>query len=131
MRNVECHSCGEIGHVRAVCKKKGQGATRGGEVRKDSSGVAFTAWREDARASTGVWLVDSGTTQHLTPDRRQFASYRELARVETIEGIGGESLKVVGIREVELECRMADGARQGDLEGGSARPRGQGKACLP
>ena len=116
MRNAECHNCGEIGHVRAVCKKTGQGATRGGEVRKDSSGVAFTAWREDARASTGVWLVDSGTTQHLTPDRRQFASYRELARAETIEGIGGESLKAVGIGEVELECKTADGVSKVTLK---------------
>ena len=61
-------------------------------------------------------MVDSGTTQHLTPDRRQFASYRELARAETIEGIEGETLKAVGIGEVELECKTADGASKVTLK---------------
>ena len=116
MRNAECHNCGEVGHVRAVCKKTGQGARSGGEVKKDSSGVAFTAWRRDARGPTRVWLVDSGSTQHITPDRNQFASYRELARTETVEGIGGEPLKAVGIGEVELECKTADGVSKVTLK---------------
>jgi hypothetical protein len=43
MRKVECHNCGEIGHIKAVCKKTGQGARSGTEVRYHFSGVAFTA----------------------------------------------------------------------------------------
>ena len=116
MRNAECHNCGEIGHIKAVCKKTGQGARSGGEVRNHFSGVAFTAWRSDARRSAGVWVVDSGSTQHITPDRRQFVSYRELAKAETIEGIGGEPLIAVGIGEVELECKVRDGVSKVTLK---------------
>jgi hypothetical protein len=66
--------------------------------------------------STGAWVVDSGSTQHITPDRRQFVSYNELAQPETIEGIGGEPLVAVGIGEVELECKTGDGVSKVTLK---------------
>jgi hypothetical protein len=108
MRKVECHNCGKIGHIKAVCKKSGQGARSGTEVRNHFSGVAFTAWRSDTQRLTGIWVVDLGSTQHITPDRGQFASYRELAQAETIEGIGGEPLIAIGIGEVELQCKTVN-----------------------
>ncbi len=117
MRNAECHNCGEIGHIKAVCKKTGQGARGFGAAEtKPFAGVAFTAWRSDARSSTGAWVVDSGSTQHITPDRRRLVNYKELARPETIEGIGGEHLVAVGIGEVELECKTGDGVNKVTLK---------------
>ena len=116
MRNAECHNCGEVGHVRAVCKKPGQGARRGGLAEmKPTAGVAFTAWPRDARMGE-AWVVDSGSTQHITPDRRRFVSYKELAQPETIEGIGGEPLVALGIGEVELECKTGDGVSKVTLK---------------
>ena len=56
-----------------------------------------------------MWIVDSGSTQHVTADRSQFTSYRELEREEKIFGIGGESLIAVGIGEVELKCKTPSG----------------------
>ena len=110
MRNAECYNCGEIGHVKAVCKKPEQEARRGGLAEmKSTAGVAFTVWPRDARTSGKAWVVDSGSTQHITPDRKQFVSYEELAQPETIEGIGGEPLIAVGIGEVELECKSGCG----------------------
>eukprot|EP00243_Klebsormidium_subtile_P008726 TRINITY_DN418_c0_g1_i2.p1 TRINITY_DN418_c0_g1~~TRINITY_DN418_c0_g1_i2.p1 ORF type:complete len:569 (+),score=90.43 TRINITY_DN418_c0_g1_i2:723-2429(+) len=117
MRNAECHNCGEIGHVRAVCKKPGQGARRGGLAEmKSIAGVAFTVWPKNVRASMEKWVVDSGSTQHITPDRRRFVSYKKLAQPETIEGIGGEPLVAVGIGEVELECKTGDGVSKVTLK---------------
>ena len=117
MRNAECYNCGEIGHVKAVCKKPEQGARRGGLAEmKSTTGVAYTVWPRDARTSRKTWVVDSGSTQHITPDRRRFVSYKELAQPETIKGIGGEPLIAVGIGEVELECKTGCGVSKVTLK---------------
>ncbi|GAQ93462.1 hypothetical protein KFL_015490020 [Klebsormidium nitens] len=112
-RNAECFNCGERGHISSVCRKPRGGAKSGGEDRpdrKEFAAVAFTAWRKEARVPADVWLVDSGSTQHITPDKRHFASYERLARAEKIEGLGGEALTAVGIGKVILECETPNGA---------------------
>jgi hypothetical protein len=108
-RNVECYNCGERGHISSVCRKPRGGARGGVEDRKEFVGVAFTAWRKEAQAPASVWLVDSGSTQHVTAERSQFASYERLARTEKIEGLGGEALTAVGIGRVVLECETPNG----------------------
>jgi len=108
-RSAECYNCGERGHISSVCRKPRGGARSGGENQRRFAGVAFTAWRKEAQGPTGVWLVDSGSTQHITAERGQFASYEKLARAEKIEGLGGEALTAVGIGKVILECETPDG----------------------
>ncbi len=99
---------GEGAHS-TVCRKPRGGARSGGENRERFAGVAFTAWRREAQGPTGVWLVDSRSTQHITAERSQFASYEKLARVEKIEGLGGKALTAVGIGKVILECETPNG----------------------
>jgi hypothetical protein len=96
-RSAECYNCGERGVISSVCRKPRGGVRSGGEDRKEFAGVAFTAWLKEARAPTGVWLVDSRSTQHITAEKSQFASYERLARPQRIEGLGGEALAAVGI----------------------------------
>jgi hypothetical protein len=54
-------------------------------------------------------IVDLGSTQHITADRSQFTSFRKLVRTEKIKGIGGQPLIAMGIDEVQLECKTAEG----------------------
>ena len=110
LRDAECRKCGKRGHTEAVCR---QSLRASGRAEKEEfaviAGVAFTAWGDDGDVREGVWIVDSGSTQHVTADRSQFTSYRELVREEKIVGICGESLVVVGIGEVELKCKTPSG----------------------
>ena len=108
-RDAECENCGKRGHTRAVCRKPAERVERAAYA-KAGAGVAFTAWRGGAGALPGVWLVDSGSTQHVTGDRSQFTSYRKLGLAEVIEGIGGEPLTAVGVGTVELQCSTPNGA---------------------
>ncbi|GAQ93117.1 hypothetical protein KFL_013080040 [Klebsormidium nitens] len=110
-RNAECENCGKRGHTKAVCRQPARRAERAYAVKEgaDVRGVAFTAWRGGAGAQTEVWLVDSGSTQHITGDRRKFVSYKKLAQPEVIDGIGGEPLTAVGVGMVELQCRTPKG----------------------
>jgi hypothetical protein len=92
---------GKRGHTKAVCRAQDEaGKTR-------FAGVAFTAWRNETQPE--AWIVDSGSTQHITADRSQFTSYRKLVRTEKTKGIGGQPLTAVGVGEVQLECNTPEG----------------------
>jgi hypothetical protein len=56
-----------------------------------------------------AWIVDSGSTQHITADWSQFPSYRKLVTSEKIKGIGGQPMRAVGIGKVLLECKTPEG----------------------
>jgi hypothetical protein len=100
-RDAECKICGKRGHTKAVCRAQdGAGKTR-------FVGVAFTAWRNETQPE--AWIVDSGSTQHITADRSQFTSYRKLVTSKKIKGIGGQPLRAVGVGKVQLECKTPEG----------------------
>jgi hypothetical protein len=111
LRDAECRKCGKRGHTEAVCRQsaRASGRAKEREFARDANGVAFTAWGNDGNVRNGVWIVDLGSTQHVTADRSQFTSYRELVRDEKIMGICGEPLIAVGIGEVELKCKTPSG----------------------
>ena len=69
----------------------------------------MTAVGEDRDVQKRVWVVDSGSTQHVAADRSQFTSYRKLVREEKIIGICGEPLMAVGVGEVKLKCKTPSG----------------------
>lgn len=114
LRDAVCHNCGGRGHIKAVCKKPERAIEEKGfsGVARETAGFAFTAWGEDTKKSRqSVWILDSGSTQHMTADRSQFTSYRKLGQEETIEGIAGEPVKAVGVGEVKLECQTKTGTK--------------------
>jgi hypothetical protein len=108
-RDAECHKCGKRGHTKAVCRS--DSGERSAFVREVERGVAFTMRHGNAEEWPKSWIVDSGSTRHVTADRAQFARYQRLARPEAIEGLGGELLEVVGIGEVKLRCQTREGVR--------------------
>src|SRR3569623_1234812 len=108
LRDAECRKCGKRGHTEAVCRQSARASDRA-EEKQEFAGVAFTAWGDDADLQERVWIVDSGSTQHVTADRSQFTSYRKLEREAEIAGICGESLIAVGIGEVQLKCKTPSG----------------------
>ena len=111
LKDAECGKCGRKGHTEAVCKQPTQasGRVEQREFAGAADGVAFTAWSNDGDVQGRVWIVDSGSTQHVTADRSQFTSYRKLVRNEEIQGICGEPLIAMGIGEVELLCKTPSG----------------------
>ncbi|GAQ93223.1 hypothetical protein KFL_013710010 [Klebsormidium nitens] len=105
VRDAECRKCGKRGCTEAVCRQIARASGRAEEriSAEDANGVAFTAWGNDRDVRKGVWIVDSGSTQHVTAERSHFTSYKELVRDEKIVRICAESLIAVGIGEMELK----------------------------
>ena len=97
LREAECRKCGRKGHMEVMCRQPTD--TKGGVEKQEFAGVAFTAWGDDADVQERVWIVDSGSTQHVTADQSQFTNYRKLEREAEIMGICGESLVAEEIGE--------------------------------
>jgi hypothetical protein len=65
-QNAECHGCGKTGHTKAVCRA-GQGEKA--VFARVANAVAFMTWQGPVNEWPRVWIVDSGSTRHLTTGR--------------------------------------------------------------
>ncbi|GAQ90445.1 hypothetical protein KFL_006400010 [Klebsormidium nitens] len=93
------------GATEAVCRQSTRASGRAEDrgFAGDAKGVAFTAWGDDGDVRKGVWIVDSGSTQHVTADRSQFTSYKELLRDERESW--GSSIETDGVVHMEAGKR--------------------------
>jgi hypothetical protein len=93
-RDIVCNTCGKSGHMRATCYQehgppkrppwKGKGKFGGSSGNTgQSGGVAYTAYAEDPLAN--IWVLDLGSTQHLTEDRSKFWEMETLTTEKQIQ----------------------------------------------
>jgi hypothetical protein len=85
---------------------------RGGE---NSSGpsVAFSALDKEQR---GIWVVDSGSTQHLTRNLEEMLEVRPLQPPEEIRVTGESTVKATYVGRVKLDCKVGNNSSTVFLE---------------
>jgi transposase InsO family protein len=79
-RKITCHYCGRQGHMQAECRTKARDEARSPRYnsynrRTPHQPVALTAINLAERPS---WVLDSGASQHMTPDASLLVNYRPL-----------------------------------------------------
>jgi hypothetical protein len=80
----------------------------------DESAAVDTAWIATthvqlAKSPKNVWLIDSGTSTHITPHKELFATYHPLPRPHNISTADHGLFKAVGVGDIILELYI-DGA---------------------
>jgi hypothetical protein len=125
LRDIVCNMCGKSGHMRVTCYQehgpperppwKGKGNFGGSSGNTgQSGGVAYTAYAEDPWAS--MWILNSGSTQHLTGDRSKFREMETLTTEKQILFRNKQYLTAEGVEKVELRCATPEGERVVTLE---------------
>lgn len=103
-----CWSCEEVGHIQRYCPKERNSklshkATTTEEKSPDSdhSGKgAFTVSHN--LPEMGKWLVDSGASSHMTPQKEFLVNYCEFSTLEKV-GLGdGRIMEAAGVGNVHL-----------------------------
>jgi hypothetical protein len=105
--NSGCFYCGKPGHMKKDCRKRLadlQRKERGGE---NFSGplVAFSAFDKEQK---GIWVVDSGSTQHLTGNLEGMLEVRPLQPPEEIRVTGESTVKATHVGRVKLDCKVGN-----------------------
>ena len=113
--NSGCFYCGKPGHMKKDCRKRLadlQGRQKGGENPSGPS-VAFSAFEHEQR---GIWVVDSGSTQHLTGNLEGMMEVRPLLPPEEIRVTGESTVKATHIGRVKLDCKVGNNSSTVFLE---------------
>jgi hypothetical protein len=106
--NRICWKCGKAGHLRRDCKQYQEQHTT-------SASVSFAAHVASAVSisaeATADWLLDTGASCHMTPDKAMFANYRATdqltpGNLPTVRIADGNKAAVAGIGDVILVTRV-------------------------
>jgi len=81
-KNLTCNYCKKKGHIKTNCfilqnKQKGRGGVASEEVNvaKDDDTYDVLCVVDNCVNDENAWIMDSGTSQHMTPNRDWFETY--------------------------------------------------------
>ena len=98
---TKCYHCGKEGHWKKDCYKR-----KSEEVANTQSGGAreFTFLAEAPTEVDRVgWIIDSGASQHLGGNRKDFTTYSHISKVQAITIADGTKIEAVGKGNIEIE----------------------------
>ena len=99
-RPPECIYCHKKGHWKSECQTRIRDERSARQGFPGRPAVAFGA--STHIADSDDWVVDSGASRHLTPDRRLFSNYRSMASSTTVTFVNGHQASAVGEGDVDL-----------------------------
>src|SRR5579871_1750722 len=75
-----CHACGKIGYWANECRsKKGKPKKNNQDGQANEAEVLEAFYvSEDTMKSSTIWYIDSGTSEHLLPDKKLFYNLEEI-----------------------------------------------------
>ena len=101
-----CWACDEIGHIQRFCPKRKMKFEHKEKVTEDeveSDNECERAFPASDKVPEEKWLVDSGASSHMTPNRRHFLEYRSFSTPEKV-GLGdGRVVKAVGVGSIQMK----------------------------
>ena len=130
---VKCHYCKKLGHIKAECRKRiadlakrgksGQQQQQPGKdhsQQKEQGYVAMGAFSdasafasvpsERSESNTMEWLIDSGSTLHLSRSREAFVHYTPFEYDHRVRFVNGTIAQAMGTGDVLIHTLMP-GAR--------------------
>lgn len=127
-KSVVCWGCGEQGHVRSKCPKKGETSLKsdkdekkeGEPKEKDKSAKVKTtggklyALVDDAEAKD-TYYIDSGASNHLTPHRAHLHDYRPFATPRELTAANNGALVALGSGTLKILSSVNGEERESEI----------------
>ena len=116
--NLKCTSCGKNGHVEIDCwtkhpEKRPAKSGSKSEKKKDKADAkyAMSAVQRSppADSSASHWYLDSGASEHFSPHRRLFETFKELSDPCEITTAEGTIVMGIGIGNITLSAITSNG----------------------
>ena len=111
--SLTCYECGQLGHIRRNCSRLTQKSighrtqehkAKQAAVKDDDFAFMMNAGscEQSDTAKPNRWLIDSGATRHMTPDRVKFKSYTMYSTPEKVALGDGHIVDAIGAGNVEV-----------------------------
>ena len=92
-RTIKCYYCKKSGHMKRNCPRlRRQQHNHGAEALVSST-------KERLR---GKWIMDSGATQHMCPERTLFKNYHSLKVTRPVTTSDGHRMDAAGEGDIEV-----------------------------
>ena len=101
-----CWSCNEVGHVQRFCRKRKGKPPHGAAIAEEEEELDDSRGEGAFITPTSIgdaWLVDSGASSHMTPNKVYFASYKAFDKPEKVHLGDGRVVEAVGVGNVRLK----------------------------
>ena len=103
-----CFYCDKPGHMQRDCRSRIEDEKRG--VQRT---IAFSA--STMAADNNDWIIDSGATKHLTPNRQILQNYRSVESNTEVLFVNGQQSNAEGQGDVELQVKTPFGIKLATL----------------
>jgi len=100
LQGTKCHYCGKVGHSKHNCYKRKLEEANGSGTAKT---MEFTFLAQDINRQAGMsWIVDSGASQHLSRDRTQFLTYKNVGQPKSTTLADCTKIEAHGMGDIEI-----------------------------
>ena len=106
---VKCYECGVLGHYRRDCPVKKKASSSAAVHRVRTAGEQLSSECDQAfgvlvgTVQQGQWLIDSGASSHMTPERELLTDYHQFEQPQLV-GLGdGRTVEAVGVGTVYVD----------------------------
>lgn len=103
--DAKCKKCNQLGHEAIICRSSNQkqdaDAQVANEETEEEEDQLFVATCYSSKSSSESWLIDSGCTNHMTPDKELFNELK-CSKVSRVRLGHGGFIRVKGVGTISI-----------------------------